>query len=183
MQWRFSYIFLMLAFVGCGKGYNESEVESISVQQANFQSKQERADKAILDVNKVLSEKETQQIKKYIERRKWQMKVVGGVFVEMTKQGEGKAITKESIVELEYTLGLITGENFYNSSRDGIKTVRFGVNDTEPAGLLYALLTMRMGDEANLIVPSYLGYGLYGDGNKISTHATLVYSIKIVNIK
>ena len=183
MQRAILYLLLAFAVVGCKKGYNEYEAENINSQHVNSQSKQEREKEAVLGVNKVISEKESQQIKKYIERRKWQTTVTGGVFVNLTKRGEGKAITDGAIVKLEYTLGLITGEKLYDSSKDGAKIIRFGKSDTEPAGLLHTLLTMRMGDEANLIIPSYLGYGLYGDGNKISGHATLVYSVRIVDVK
>ncbi|MDR0790424.1 MAG: FKBP-type peptidyl-prolyl cis-trans isomerase [Bacteroidales bacterium] len=177
------YILLVSAFVSCGKGYNESETDNIKPKQDNSKSKKEKNDKALLNINKVLAEKEATQIKGYIERRKWKMKVVEGVFIEKTRQGEGRAITDSSIVKLEYTLDLITGEKLYSSSKDGVKTIRFGVSGTEPVGLLHILCTMKMGDEANLIIPSYLGYGLYGDGKKVPAHATLVYSIKIVDVK
>jgi FKBP-type peptidyl-prolyl cis-trans isomerase len=175
--------FLVTALIACGKGYNEAESENIKPQQTNKKSKQEQADEALLNINKVLAEKEAQQIKSYIERRKWKMSVMEGVFVCKTKQGEGRAIGDSSVVKLEYTLDLITGEKLYSSATDGIKTIRFGVSDTEPAGLLHTLRKMKMGDEAKIIIPSYLGYGLYGDGKKISTHATLVYDVRIVDVK
>jgi FKBP-type peptidyl-prolyl cis-trans isomerase len=179
------YVFaiVFLAF-SCSRSYNESN--AIVYDNTDSQHQKDlntRTKETLLNVNKVLSEKEASQIKGYIARRKWQMQVLEGVFIEKLKQGNGKAITDSSSVLLEYTLGLLTGETIYTSAKDGIKKITFGVSDNEPTGLLHVLQTLKFGDEANIVIPSYLGYGLYGDGKKIKAHAALVYYIKVVEVK
>jgi FKBP-type peptidyl-prolyl cis-trans isomerase len=169
--------------MSCGKSYTESDSENLKPKQADPQTIKKQNDEAIVNINKVLSEKESKQIRNYIERRQWQMKVSDGVFIQKTLSTQGKPITDKSLVVLEYTLSLIDGTIVYSSAKDGVKKIRFGSSDDEPVGLLYALRTMRMGDEANVIVPSYLGYGLYGDRKKIKPHQTLIYTIKIKDVK
>ncbi|MDR1848327.1 MAG: FKBP-type peptidyl-prolyl cis-trans isomerase [Bacteroidales bacterium] len=181
---RFIYfILIVFAIVGCGKGYTESVAENLKPVKTDPKTRKTQTDEALLKANKVIAEKERKQIKSYIERRKWTMTEYAGVFIQKTHTGCGRAITDSSVVELEYTLDLITGERIYSSQKDGIKKIHFGKTDSEPTGLLYALKTMKEGDNADIIIPSALAYGLYGDGRKIPSHSTLVYNIKITNVK
>jgi len=39
-----------------------------------------------------------------------------------------------------------------------------------------------VGDEAIIIIPSHLGYGLLGDNKKIPQRSTIIYEIEITNI-
>ena len=41
-------------------------------------------------------------------------------------------------------------------------------------------LKMLKGDEAEIVIPSRLAYGLTGDGDKIPCMATLVYKLKVI---
>jgi len=42
---------------------------------------------------------------------------------------------------------------------------------------------MNEGSKAIIIVPSYLAYGLTGDGEKIGGRETLVYQIEILKVR
>ncbi|MDR1725662.1 MAG: FKBP-type peptidyl-prolyl cis-trans isomerase [Bacteroidales bacterium] len=185
MKYNTIFLFLLFLLASCGKNYNESDaIVYNSVKTQYEKTKENKTDEAILNINKILSEKEANQIKGYIERRGWKMKIEHGVFIERLKSSTSKiTINDSSVVKLEYTLSLINGKNIYSSKKNGIKKIIFGISDKEPVGLLYILKTMKNGDEANIIIPSYLAYGLYGDGKNIPRHATLVYWIKIIDVK
>ena len=76
---------------------------------------------------------------------------------------------------------LITGDTCYTSERDGKKIFVVDKGD-EIVGLHNAVKLMGKGDQAKLVVPSYLGYGLPGDGNKVNGKNTLVFDIKIEDV-
>lgn len=84
-------------------------------------------------------------------------------------------------VTLSYTMQLITGDTCYTSERDGKKIFVVDKGD-EIVGLHKAVKLMGKGDQAKLVVPSYLGYGLPGDGNKVNGKKTLVFDIKIEDV-
>ena len=48
------------------------------------------------------------------------------------------------------------------------------------SGLEEAVLHLHYGDEAEIVIPSHLAYGLTGDGNKIPINSTIVYKVKVV---
>jgi FKBP-type peptidyl-prolyl cis-trans isomerase len=50
-------------------------------------------------------------------------------------------------------------------------------------GLEEAILLMKVGDRAKLVIPSHLAHGFFGDDERIPPRATLIYDIKIVNLK
>jgi FKBP-type peptidyl-prolyl cis-trans isomerase len=45
------------------------------------------------------------------------------------------------------------------------------------------LLHLREGDKVQALIPSYLGYGVAGDGNKVPPKATLVYNFEILKVQ
>jgi FKBP-type peptidyl-prolyl cis-trans isomerase len=83
---------------------------------------------------------------------------------------------------MEYNVKLLTGDMIYSSKELGSKTFEIGHGGVE-SGLEEALLYLKLGDKAKLIIPSHLAFGLLGDQNKVPPRSTLVYDIEIVNLK
>lgn len=50
-------------------------------------------------------------------------------------------------------------------------------------GLVYALEGRAEGAKLRVVIPSFLAYGLVGDGDKIPKKASLVYKIEIKEVK
>ncbi|MEI7595815.1 MAG: FKBP-type peptidyl-prolyl cis-trans isomerase [Bacteroidota bacterium] len=166
----FLFILLFL-FYSCG-----SENKNNVIKPINDEIVKER----MVNVNKHLSRNENDEINAYIERRKWNVKNTNsGVRFWIYKEGNGASIKNNDRLKLKYKLSLINGENCYDSSNDGLLNLEIG--KYEVSGLNEALQLMRKGDQAIVIVPSHLAYGLLGDQNRIPSKATLIYDLEILN--
>ena len=141
------------------------------------------ADESLLKANRYLVKQEKEDIENYIRRHGWQMKETGsGLRFELVEKGNGPKATAGKIAVLEYSCKLITGDLMYSSAKDGPKTFVIGHGGVE-SGLEEAVLLMRVGDQARLIIPSHLAFGLLGDDRKIPSRASLVYEIKLIDLK
>jgi FKBP-type peptidyl-prolyl cis-trans isomerase len=78
--------------------------------------------------------------------------------------------------ELRLNVKLLNGVEIF----DGTQRIITGRTEMA-AGLREALLKMKYGESAYLIVPSHLAYGFSGDGDNIPSHATLLYELRIIN--
>ncbi len=131
--------------------------------------------------NRYLLNEEEEDIANYIKRHGLEMTSTGtGLSYQILKQGSEKRIEKGEKVTLEYELGSIAGDLFYSSEKDGVKSFVVGEGGVE-TGLDEAMTYLHWGDQAKLIIPFHLAYGLHGDDNRIPEYATLVYTIKVID--
>ena len=133
--------------------------------------------------NRYLLNEEEEDIANYIKRHGLEMVSTGtGLRYQVIKQGSDKRIEKGEKVTLDYELRSIAGDLFYSSEHDGVKSFVVGEGGVE-SGLDEAMSYLHRGDEAKLIIPFHLAYGLHGDDNRIPEYATLVYTIRIIDNK
>jgi FKBP-type peptidyl-prolyl cis-trans isomerase len=168
------FCFLLFAFcflLSCNNSASYRVIERAS-------DKTEETNPFILG-NKKIVELENEDIELFLKRYKWEMKqTTTGLRYEITKNGSGEKITVGENIRLEYQTFLLTGDEIYDSTNEGIK--QFLVEKTEEiAGLHEAVQQMNRGSEARLIIPSHLAYGASGDGNKIKPYQTLIMNIKL----
>lgn len=164
---------LMVLLASCTEN-----TDNQSDNRANGQDR-ERLEEA----NRYLVKQEKEIINEYINN-------CGNGFVEtgtglryrIVNQGDSVLIKTGHIVVMEYQTSLINNEIVYSSDNDGIKSFVVGRGGVE-RGLEEAMLHLHIGDEAEVIMPSYLAYGLTGDGNKIPPRSILVYKLKIIDYK
>ena len=133
--------------------------------------------------NRYLILEEEEEIQNYVDRHEWNMVATGsGLRYEILQQGEGELIQPGQTVVMEYVLNDIQGDVVYSSENDGLKSFVVGAGGAE-TGLDEAVRRMRKGTVAHVIIPSHLGYGLLGDQNRIPSYATLVYTIRIKDVR
>ncbi|NCC74127.1 MAG: peptidylprolyl isomerase [Sphingobacteriia bacterium] len=137
----------------------------------------------LVEVNKQLVKTEAQQIEDLISRYGWEMEETGtGLRYVVLEKGNGAPCEKGKTVVMDYSVKLISGMQIYSSEESGPKSFEIGRGGVE-AGLEEAMNFLHVGDKARLIIPSHLARGLSGDGKKIPPKATLIYEIKILDIK
>ena len=142
---------------------------------------EEKPQEPSVPANRYLLNEGEEDIANYIKRHGLEMTTTGtGLRYQILKQGSEKKIEKGEKVTLEYELGSIAGDLFYSSEKDGVKSFVVGEGSVEP-GLDEAMTYLHRGDEAKLILPFHLAYGLHGDDNRIPEYATLVYTIKVID--
>lgn len=141
------------------------------------------AAESLVKANRYLVKQEKEAIENYIARHNLTMKESGsGLRYSILEKGQGPQAVEGKIAVLEYTCRLITGDVVYSSRKDGVKTFMIGHGGVE-SGLEEAVLLMHQGDQASVIIPSHLAFGLLGDDNKIPPRATLIYELKLIELK
>lgn len=179
------FLGLLFIFGSCGEKHNNHYAIVLREQREKpkEKSKEEKVDEALIKANQVINEKELQQIKGYIKRRAWKMtQLKNGVFVEELQKGKEKSINMNSIVSYDCRIELLDGKKIFNSKIDGEQVINLG-KEQNVIGLVYVLNGMKKGSKVRAIIPSFLAYGLKGDGDRIPKHASLVYEIDIKDIK
>lgn len=133
--------------------------------------------------NRVLANDEEEDIENYVRRHQWDMVSTGtGLRYQIVDAGEGPLIQGGQIVTLEYVLYDIFGDVVYSSESDGVMQFKVG-QGAEVAGLDEAVRHLHKGDVAHVVVPSHLGYGLLGDQKSVPGRATLIYTLKIIEVQ
>ncbi len=127
-------------------------------------------------------EEEPGLLEKYLADNKIKAKPTKtGMYIIETEKGKGDAIKAGQTLQVKYTGKFIDGQVFDSSENSG-KPFEFQVGKQQVIpGWDEALLTMKKGGKANLIIPSSLAYG--DGGGRMKPYATLLFDIEIVDVK
>ena len=169
-----SYYIYIVFFVLLGSCNQQSKPDDVEKEISN---------ETLIGINKALVNEEQEQIADYIQRYGYQMEATEtGLHYLKTLEGTGAAPEFRSLVILNYKINFLNGDYCYSSDSSGVLQFRMGQSD-EPSGLQEGLMKLKAGDKAIFIVPSYLAYGLTGDGNKIGPSKTLVYHVELLKVE
>ena len=88
------------------------------------------------------------------------------------------------VAKLKYTGRLLNGFVFdSNISRTDSLNYTIGGTNALVQGFAAGVAKMKLGEKATFIVPSGLGYGRTGSGNKIPGETTLIFDVEMVALK
>lgn len=164
--------FLLLALISC----QSQEKPALSEEQI----KQYREN--LVQAHRYLVGKDADSIRTIVKQRKWNMiETKTGMFIEITSHGTGDSVKPSDRVSLKYKLSLLNNTLCYSSDSLGVKEFTVGQGGVE-AGLEEAVLLLRKGDKARLVLPPHLAYGVPGDMKCIPRMAILVYEIELVGL-
>jgi FKBP-type peptidyl-prolyl cis-trans isomerase FkpA len=167
-------IFAWLSFVSCHNNKNTGAPNLLS---------QEQVTEKLVKANKAAVELENAQIEKLIDSAGWKMiKTPTGLRYMILEHGKGSKTVTGKTVHFEYEVKLLSGDIIYSSTQNGQKEFKIGSGGVE-SGLEEGILLLRVGDKARLVIPSYLAHGLSGDQDKIPPKATLIYTLKLIDLK
>lgn len=170
-------ILLLLAGIilaSCNAGKKDNPSQKLTQKQLN---------EKLLLANSAAVDEENNQIENLIISSGWKMIKTGtGLRYQILEKGNGSRAEfgKKAIIEFETQL--ITGEVIYSSYKVGLKEFNIGSGGVE-SGLEEGILLLNVGDKARFVIPSYLAHGLSGDQNKIPPKATLIYTLKLIELK
>ena len=137
----------------------------------------------LIELNKQRIAAENEDIDAYIQRRGYKMETTEtGLRYLISQKGSGEFAQWMNEVKLKYKLELLDGSYCYSSDSSGVLDLKLGQSE-EPTGLQEGILKLNTGSKALVIVPSYLAYGITGDGNKIIGQQSLVYHIELIAIR
>ena len=128
----------------------------------------------VLNANKVVAAAEETQMDAYEKRHGWAMTRLGdGVRLQETNHTHGPALQRGNIVAVTYRLEALDGTLLYDGQTD---TLTLGRQQPCP-GLDHALTLLHEGSKARVLVPSAMGFGAAGDGDRVPPRTVLVYLI------
>ena len=145
------------------------------------ESSQEEKDTPYMEGNKNIMRRENEEMQMFIKRYGWEMqRTPSGMYIEILDPGKGDLFRENDRVMMEYRTFLLSGEQVYCSDSSGVKV--FLVNRSEEIDALHeAAQLLRPGARARLVIPSYLGYGVAGDGDRIQGLQPFVMEIRILD--
>lgn len=164
---------------GCREHRQEATPDFVRVQNSK---RPEKVDPYV-EWNRVNVEREDEDIAFFVKRYGWEMEKSGtGLRMQILEEGSGATIQSEDEVTLNYTTLLLTGDTIYSSQESGPK--KFCVDKSNEAeGLNEAVKRLKCHGKARLVIPSFLGYGLAGDGQRIKGKVSLAMIIEVVNVE
>ena len=150
-----------------------------SVVGSSEGKKTEKADPYV-EGNKNIMRRENEEIQMFVKRYGWDMqRTPTGLYIEVLEPGSGELYKENDPVILEFRTFLLSGEMIYSSDSLGVK--QFVVNRSEEIDALHeAVQLLRPGARARLVIPSYLAYGVAGDGDRIRGLQPVMMEIKLL---
>lgn len=174
---KINYLLIACLFLFAACGEKKSGV--VIVKESNPTEKPD----PYVEWNKINVDREDEDIDFFVKRYGWQMEKTGtGLRYQLLKEGVGDNIKPEDVVTLKYTTLLLTGDTIYTSRQNGEKKFKVDKSD-EIIGLNEAVKMMKKNSKANIIIPSFLGYGVAGDGAKIRGKVSLAMQIEVVDVE
>ncbi|MBQ7984829.1 MAG: FKBP-type peptidyl-prolyl cis-trans isomerase [Bacteroidales bacterium] len=184
MKRIFCVLILIAVFCSCGKrNYNEDFAQGADEELNRQKEREQMMEESFRQANHVINYKEQENIKSFINRRKWNAEYRNGIWIEVLSQGKGeKEITEDNTVTILYTCMLLNGGK---CSSDSVEEKTFNVKgDTQvPFGLITAVKMLKKHSKARIIIPSALNFFISKDGEKISDNNTLIYTVEIKEVK
>ncbi len=169
------FAFLMICF-SCGPGENINKNNHSQNKQFNRDTLKNQFIKA----NKQIVQKESDEMDYYAKSH--QMAFVhtkaGIRYFVYQPSVKGDSLTDSTTITMHYKVSLLDGTECYSSKKDGVKTIRIGHEDVE-SGIHKALLYLKRGDKALILIPSHLAHGLLGDFKKIPPQMPILYDVEI----
>ena len=168
------YFFILVLIIGCNPELkNEKPVFN-----------QEKVKQQFIKANQQVVVKETDEMDYYQKSHQMQfIKTSSGIRYYVYKQSiKGDSIKDGNIIKMNYTVSLLDGTECYSSKIDGIKEFKLGMENIED-GLQKAVLFLKSGDKALILIPSHLAHGLMGDSKKIPPQSPILYDVEILSVK
>ena len=150
-----------------------------SVVSSSEEVKEDK-DAPYVEGNKNIMRRENEEIEMFVKRYGWQMqRTPTGLYIEVLEPGEGERFKENDRVAMEYKTFLLSGEQIYSSDSNGLKV--FVVNRSEEIDALHeAAQMLKPGAKARLVIPSYLAYGVAGDGDQIQGLRPIMMMVRVL---
>lgn len=127
-------------------------------------------------------------IQKYIADNKIDAKkTASGLYYVIEKQGSGAAPKAGEMVTVNYTGKTVDGVSFDSNTDpqfNHVKPFEFPLGQHQViAGWDEGIALFHVGGKGTLLIPSGLGYGVHGSGQKIPPNAVLIFQVELVGTK
>ncbi len=137
----------------------------------------------LIYANREIMHNEKNEINKYINSHSFQMDSTGtGLRYMIYFRTNGKKTSAGKKVSVAFSLSLLDGTKCSSAGKEKPFVFVIG-HGSSTRGMEEGVLLMKEGEKARLIVPAHLGYGLLGDGGKVTPDATLLYDVELLHVE
>ena len=169
------FVFMLFTFLlaGC----RDQQTGSVVTSDKQLQDDKEAP---YIEGNKKILRWEDEEMSLFIKRYGWNMQRTGtGMYVQVLNEGHGDSFQEGDDITLKYKTFLLNGEMVYSSDSTGLKTFKVAKSE-EIEALHEAAMMLLPGAKARLVIPSYLAYGVSGDGNKINGRLPIAMMVEVI---
>ncbi|WP_303849939.1 FKBP-type peptidyl-prolyl cis-trans isomerase [Apibacter mensalis] len=143
--------------------------------------------KKLLENSKAREDKERDFLQNWISKREdsLHLKFVptsSGIWIRFISHKKSPQPKNNSWIKYSAEIKTLSGDVIYSFDEFGEKQGVLG-KFKEIRGIESALYMMEKGDIAEIVLPSFSAYGLYGDENKIGSNVPLLVTLTLIDIK
>ena len=170
MKFFLGLILIILNSTSCKNNSSDTKIDQAEINEN------------LTKMNRIIVENESKRIDDFIKSHSFQTSMTGtGLRYEVYKHGKGEGPGIRSEVEIIYKVFLLDGTLCYSNDSANPSKIRLGVGE-QVRGLEEGIMLMIPGDNAHLILPSHLGYGMTGDHLKIPPGSALFFDVELLNV-
>ena len=169
------FCLLCLCLLACQPDKQKKEISSFNKEKVKNQ---------FVKANQQVVVKESDEMDYYQKSHKMPfIKTTSGIRYYVYKaSNKGDSIKNNDIIKINYKVSLLNGVECYSSKTDGAKEFVVGMENIED-GIHKAVLYLKSGDKALILIPSHLAHGLLGDSKKIPPMSPIIYDIEIISAR
>jgi FKBP-type peptidyl-prolyl cis-trans isomerase len=166
---------MILILASCQSGGDKDQTKSFNKEQVKQQ---------FVKANQLVVVKENDEMDYYQKSHNMPfVRTASGIRYHVYDPSrKGDSIKTDDVITINYTVFLLDGTECYSSKTDGAKEFKVGMENMEN-GLHKAVLFLKSGDKARILIPSHLAHGLLGDSKKIPPQSPILYDLEILSVK
>ena len=155
----------------------KAEMEAMQKKEMEQQQAMQMQQEAMA---KELQPKEQPAIEKYLADNKIKVKpTASGLYYIETKKGSGASPKATDVVKVHYT-GMLLDGTIFDSTKQRGEPADLPLSQMIP-GWIEGIQLMKKGGKANMVIPSSLGWGANGAGDKIPPYSAVVFEVELLD--
>lgn len=191
-KYIFIHVKLLNIFETREQADSAGKAESILAKPRIFKKQMQEIEKG-LAAKKAQLDADSKLIEDYLTKNNVKaQKTQWGTFIATSAEGTGPVISEKDVALVNYTGRTLDSGKVFDSNTDpkfkrGNEPQQpLAVNISELGGIIVgwtdALMHLKKGSKATVYIPSTLGYGPGGNGDRIKPNENLVFDIEVVDV-
>lgn len=187
-KYVYTYVKLLNIFENKEQAEKANMAEMVLAKPRIFKKQVEEVEK-MLESKKTQLAAESKLIEEYLLKNNIKAsKTKWGTYIAVATEGTGEKISSKDVAVVNYTGRTLDSGKVFDSNTDPkfMHPQPYDVNVSEIGGIILgwtdALLQFKKGTKATIYVPSTLGYGENGNGEKIKPGDNLIFDMEILDV-